>query len=440
MADGNAPPSDPSGTPPSGEVSDTATCCPLVSTFDGSPRPERVYGYDFRTNLVDNRGSSEEYWTPAAKGKSAPGDRYTRDGAAWASVGLGMEADLEISFEGHSGIGCLMNCRFEPEGPGVVELVTQKVNSDKAVFTVRGIAEGETTLIVTCDGADIGWVHVVCYRQIVIDAIVGNLQGQWTTEVAYDPAALQQFLNRVFKQALIKFELQDVGTIDLRESAAMQYIENTSVGKFSFSNWPIYPGTDAHGDLTEVDHMRYIYLDGTTEVKLAIELEKLTQPYLTANHPGKLALFYFVPSDAPSQFSGTVPDVGRGPSYVLTDLTTSIAPFHFGIPDTYAVHAHEVGHAFNLHHPDAEPCYEVPEHLRKSVMQPVAAEPATNTYMAVNPTGLPIAEERNSKSIMARDPLNLMGYWPVFQHQTALVKGQWDKARVGAHKYRRKGR
>lgn len=42
MADG-APSSDPQGSPPSGNVSSTATCCPEVSTFDGS-RNAAVFG------------------------------------------------------------------------------------------------------------------------------------------------------------------------------------------------------------------------------------------------------------------------------------------------------------------------------------------------------------------------------------------------------------
>ena len=37
---------------------------------------------------------------------------------------------------------------------------------------------------------------------------------------------------------------------------------------------------------------------------------------------------------------------------------------------------------------------------------------------------------------MARDPLNLMGYWPEFTEATFLRKGQWDRCRSGAMKYK----
>jgi len=35
-------------------------------------------------------------------------------------------------------------------------------------------------------------------------------------------------------------------------------------------------------------------------------------------------------------------------------------------------------------------------------------------------------------NIMARDPLNLMGYWPAFQEQVFIRKLQWDTCRAGA--------
>lgn len=424
-------PTAPRGAAPSGKVSSTATCCPDVATFDASPAPLRVQGFDTRTNLVNNRGS-EEYWLPPTKAKAAPSDRYTQDGAAWASVGLGETTELEIEFEGQSGNGCLLNCSFEAAPAGIVALLDQKIAANSAAFRLRGLAEGETTIKVMCDGAELGWVHVVCYKPILVHTVVGWISMPQTREVTYSASRLKECLNRAFRPALISFEVTDIGKIDL--SAAGKLAENIKGYVFDASMFTETPFIDGF-DKVEGD----IVLAGgeSTEGEKFVLADDIA-PFVE-NYPGvpknNLPLVYLVHSAALSHANGSVPEVGRGPAFAYKDYSDATVP-GWGIEDSYQVLAHEVAHAFGLYHPNDPACTELPAHLRDSSGKPVSAEPATNTEPAIIPEGKDVTVDRNRPVIMARDPLNLMGYWPKFTEAWGLRKGQWDVARKGAMKYR----
>lgn len=86
--------------------------------------------------------------------------------------------------------------------------------------------------------------------------------------------------------------------------------------------------------------------------------------------------------------------------------------------------------------PTIRPAPNCPRICANSSGKPVSAEPATNTEPAIIPEGKDVTVDRNRPVIMARDPLNLMGYWPKFTEAWGLRKGQWDVARKGAMKYR----
>ncbi|MFC3527833.1 hypothetical protein ACFOMH_06555 [Paracoccus mangrovi] len=423
---------EPRGAAPSGKVSSTATCCPEVATFDGARTPDRVRGFDARTNLVNNRGS-EEYWLPPAKAKAAPSDPYTQDGAAWASVGLGETTELEIAFEGHSGNGCLLNCSFEPDPAGIVELLDQKIAANNAAFRLRGLAEGETTIKVMCNGAELGWVHVVCYKLIEVRAVAGWIDAPFTRPVSYNAGALQSFLNRVYKQALIRFKVIDIGRIDLGASGDLASL----VGDYAFNLKDIGQTRYIDG-FGEVDG-DVIFAGGANDAGEEFILAKDIAPFVEA-YPGidddrVLPLVYFVHATHLPEANGSVPEVGRGPAFAYKDYSDTTVG-SWGIEDSYAVLAHEAGHAFGLYHPNDPHCAELPGHLRASCGQPVSAEPATNTEPAIAPEGKDVSVERSRVVIMARDPLNLMGYWPEFTEATFLRKGQWDRCRSGAMKYK----
>lgn len=424
---------EPRGAAPSGKVSSTATCCPEVATFDGARSPDRVRGFDARTNLVQNRGSGE-YWIPPGKAKAAPSDRYTQDGAAWASVGLNETTELEIAFEGHSGNGCLLNCTFEPVPAGIVELLDQRVAANQAAFRLRGLAEGETTIKVMCSGAEVGWVHVVCYAPISVRAVIGWVNTPYTRPVSYNAGALQTLLNRVYKPALIRFFVTDIGSLDLGGAADLaEYVQGYTFNLKEYNQTRFIDGVGEYdGDVIAAagsDNQGNNYI-------LAKDIAGFinSHPAVPRNY---LPMLYFVHATHRPEANGSVPEVGFGPAFAYKDYSDSTVP-GWGIEDSYAVLAHEAGHAFGLYHPNDGKCAELPEHLRASCGQPVSAEPATNTEPAIVPAGKDVTVERNRVVIMARDPLNLMGYWPKFTEATFLRKGQWDRCREGALKFRDK--
>ncbi|RJE87275.1 reprolysin-like metallopeptidase [Paracoccus onubensis] len=429
MRDEQTPPAAPKGEPPSGNVSSIATCCPLVSTFQGSSRPERVKGFDPRTNLVNQRGTGE-YWVPPEKGKTAPSDRYTQDGAAWASVGLQQEVELEIGFEGQSGNGCLANCTFETVPDGIIEITTPGIASNNAIFRLRGLAEGETTIKVRCDGADIGWVHVVCYAPIQIRAVVGSVVTPRTRSVGYSISAMEKVLNAAFKHALISFRLQDAGDINMGGNVGMAAKE--AEYRVNLTEEQIPPMfSDGYGDVAG-DALTPFFND---DLIFAKDLAAIVERVTAARFPGRLPVLYYVPTDAVALANGSVPEVGMSPAFCFKDFTDATVS-GYGLEDTYAIMAHEIGHVLGLRHPHDPNCTELPPHLRNSVNRTVMDEPATNTEPAIITAGKPVGVERNRIAIMSRDPLNLMGYWPAFREQLFLRKKQWDTCRAGALRHK----
>ncbi len=412
------PSPDASGTPPSGNLSPVATCCPTVSTFEGSPRPEKVRGFDARTNLAQTRGA-DEYWIPPDAAKTAPSNRMTQDGAAWVSVMIDDTTEVEVSFEGHTTNACIANSTFDVTPGGIVQVSPTRASASGMALTLRGLAAGEATVKVTCDGEDIGWFHVVCYREIIITTTIGCIKTPLSRSVSYSASALSMMLNRTYNAAGIIIDLLDIGVVDLSGIPAVTAVEE---GLRAIVPEPYY--SEGFG---EVQGTRAFLgsPDGSSLANIGlIARMAIGRSAAVSNR----YLWFFVPDDVPSRYNGIVPMLPGESGFVFKDFAG--ANGGQTIDDSYAVLDHEFGHTLGLLHPD-EPTIgnQLPGHLLASLGRPVTAEPGTNTEPPIVPTPRAF-DPKNIGKIMQRDPLNLMGYWPNFKEQTFLRKNQWDAARA----------
>lgn len=122
-------------------------------------------GFDNRTNLpyFADRGINE-YWC-RADSPGAPAGRNALDGAAWVGVTIGKPASVEVKFAGYGG-ACIANVTVEIDDPSKASVSQTSFATQSAQMTINGLAEGECTIKLICQGKPIGWCHVAVFPPI----------------------------------------------------------------------------------------------------------------------------------------------------------------------------------------------------------------------------------------------------------------------------------
>jgi hypothetical protein len=374
-------------------------CCANVSFFEGPTTRSSYYGFDHKTDMPET--DEGHYWKPCPDhgALSLPGNKLTRDGARWVSVAVGQEVQLEIDFDFKvtECIPCIANSTFQIVPATVAEVVTPKVTAKKAVFKIKGKAKGEASLKVICDGHDIGWFHIWCENEVTIKLDVVGLITNRAPAPTYDMGSLRTVFDEIFRQALIKVDMFDLGNVDLKSNAGLATIESTG-----------YSSTGKFLDDTETPPP----VDNIFNVMNA--LHAAAEPVLNARtvaplpRSGAYRLYWYVPPDS-SGILGAVPNIGAAQGFSFKpDSDTSRNSC-----------AHEFGHSLNLRHPsDPSNGGQFAGHILSSRNVDTPAYAATNTEPS---TAFRLARD----NVMADDPTNLMGYWPDRPSRKPLRYHQW---------------
>lgn len=377
--------------------------CANVAFFEGSTTRAKYFGFDAKTNLKPTGGHS--YWDPVPdKGSLAlPGSRQTRDEARWVSVALGQEVELEIAFAFKAAecIPCIANCTYEVIPANVAEVLTARISAKKASFRIKGKAEGEASLKVICDGKDIGWFHIWCKPEATLKLDVACIITTRAPASAYSLATLGAHMNDIFRQAALRIDLFDLGTIDLSGDAALATIEA--------NGYPAAGGEFLKKSGTPQPYASKGLVLNALHAKASAALNaRVAAPLPRAN---VFRIYWYVPTTGCS-ILGTVLNIGSKISFGFQ-------------PDTATARnsmAHEFGHSLNLRHPsDASGAGQFAAHNLATLNQAVPAWGATNTE--------PLSATASaSGNVLASDPTNLMGYWHDRPNRKPLRYHQWTIA------------
>lgn len=389
---------------PTGPVVSTAPCCPDVATFEGSTGARSSYfGFDDKTNLVPNVGV-DEYWIPPTDAKTLPGNKEHRDGARWVSVGIGQEAQVQINFGGTFTAACLANCTFAVDPATVADVTTAPPAASGAVFKIKGKAAGEASVKVMCDGKLRGYFYIWCETIATINIDVVGMTTNKTRPSTHSTSSISTVLNRIFSQALIRFQVRDLGAVDLSPGWMLGWHEwwNTSGSTLEISESIL---NRLHGEADQVLNRR------RQTIANALNGNGIAPTGANANLPraGAYRLYYYIPDPANANAGGSVITIGQSPAFVFFDNS--------GSSENSA--AHEMGHSLGLEHPVHNALRnQFTAHSLATLNVATASIPATNTEPAV-------AAALPGGNIMANDPLNLMGYWRTKSVREPMRYRQW---------------
>ncbi len=396
--------------------------CANVAYFQGATARNHYFGFDHKTDMVTPPNidpvPEKGYWNPVpAKGSlTAPGNRATQDGARWVSVAIGKEAEVEINYDFTGGdcIPCIANTTFEVSPASVAEVVTKKITAKQAAFKIKGLADGEATLKVKCDGKDIGWFHIYCKAEVRLFIDIDCIITSKSQPANYDVGVLSSVFADIYRQALIAIDIFDLGVVDLTGSpmAAQAEVLGYPAGSNRLFSDAV---TDSH------DTQVFTLLDNAAQLALATRTGVGAAPTAATGsntvgpkpRANARRLHFYAPlggaAAGTSNLLGQAIDIG-------SDAAFTTAP---DSPTTRVSSAHEFGHMLGLKHPAHDPTgSQFAHHCWVSKNQPVPAYDATNTE--------PASEATTAHSnIMALDPTNLMGYWIRWPENKRLRYQQW---------------
>ncbi len=367
---------------PGAATSGTATCCPDAAEFKIRPTRTDYYGFDDKTDMVST--GTDPYWI--ARPGTAPGDRKSRDGAVWLSVAQGQTTKAMIDFTNN--VTCIGNSTFEVRPASVATVVTGSIKTDRAEFEIRGNAAGDATVVVVCNGRDIGWVHVACYTNLTFrvgmcrinQSITIGTGAAATTAVTLPRAAMtvstyQSFFNDVYRDAAVTVSLTALPDYNVPATTNIAagggfWDTGGTMSKTHFNanaSTGVYPVTDAIN----------------TGVRRA--------------NPGYDKYLFLMPQPGSR---------GAGVSYIngfARGIGGAYAIFFNDDSGTYSTAAHEFGHMVNLRHPnDSAGTRQFPVHLRA-----------------------PITTSATTNNVPPNDTLNLMGYGGPRPDRKRLRYLQW---------------
>jgi hypothetical protein len=208
-------------------------------------------------------------------------------------------------------------------------------------------------------------------------------------------------MNDIFRQAALKIDLFDLGTIDLSGDAALATIEA--------NGYPPGGGQFLRKAGTPQPYASKGLVLNALHAKASAALNaRVAAPLPRAN---VFRIYWYVPTGGCS-ILGTVLNIGSKISFGFQ-------------PDTATARnsmAHEFGHSLNLRHPsDASGAAQFAAHNLATLNQAVPEWPATNT----EPLS---AADTASGNVLANDPTNLMGYWDDRPNRKPLRYHQWTIA------------